>query len=79
MTSWKDLREQLQNECFRKSVAQVARELPIGRSTIYRLINGETSSPSLAIRDALERLTERSRLMRAWRPRESHLGHPSDT
>lgn len=61
-SGWDSLRRRFASVVFRKGlkgVQQVAAELPAGRATVYRLINGQTRSPSLAIRSAVERFVKK--------------------
>jgi len=49
-----------------RTVNQVANEIPADRATVYRLIDGTTKAPHLALREAVERYVSRMR-----RPDES--------
>ena len=59
--NWDALRRRFASLVFRKGlkgVQQVAAELPADRATVYRLINGRTKAPTLAVRAAVERIVK---------------------
>ena len=53
---WDALRVQLRRVVLRCGAARIAREIPAERSTVYRLIGGETHRPSRAVRAGIERI-----------------------
>lgn len=60
--NWDALRRRFASVVFRKGLKaaeQAALELPAGRATVYRIINGKTKTPSLAIREAVERFVKK--------------------
>ena len=62
MTSWKDLHERLWT-IFRKRekkdpAQQIADEIPVDRSHIYRLVSGKIKRPSRAVRAGVERFVK---------------------
>lgn len=58
---WKDLRQDLEHVVFIKGATNVAHMIPADRSTVYRLINGETQRPSRAMKACVEHMIERQR------------------
>ena len=56
MTSWKDLREDLRRVVFRDGIDKGASAIPADRVTVYRLVNGKTDFPTLAVRAGVERI-----------------------
>lgn len=56
---WEETRRRFRLVAFRKrgSIKRLAAELPASKSTVYRILNGETQ-PVLAIRVAVERIVE---------------------
>ncbi len=56
---WKDLRQELEHIVFTKGATNVAHMIPAGRKTVYRLINGETQTPSRAMKACVERMVDR--------------------
>lgn len=56
MTEWSETRRQLGRMVARMGVNAVAASIPADRSTVYRLIKGEVTKPSLAVKAAVERL-----------------------
>jgi len=61
MTSWNDLREDFQREVFSQGIAKIAEAIPADRSTVYRLLKGETERPSNAIKAGVERVVRERR------------------
>lgn len=60
--NWDALRRRFASVVFRrglKAAEQVAAELPADRATVYRLINGRTKTPTLAVRAAVERFVKK--------------------
>lgn len=53
---WHETRREFQRICAREGVQSMAARLPADRETVYRIIRGETKRPSLAIRDAIDRV-----------------------
>jgi DNA-binding phage protein len=60
---WTTMRERLREAVNMKGAAQVASEIPVGRSTLYRLIGGETS-PTLPTQECVERFLDDEDLRR---------------
>lgn len=58
------MREQLRKVVQSDGVAEVARSIPCGRTTLFRLLKGE-SVPSLPTQDCIERLID-DRSMRSF-------------
>lgn len=58
---WDELEEPFKALVFRDGVRQVAEKVPMDRATVYRIINGDTRRPSLAIQAGVERALERSK------------------
>jgi len=61
---WPDLREKLREVVKARGPHEVAREIPVGRSTLFRLLKGETIAPSLPTQDCIERLIDDEELRR---------------
>ncbi len=62
---WPEVREKLREIVKLRGTVEVAREIPVGRSTLFRLLNGETAAPSLPTQDCIERLVDDEELRRA--------------
>lgn len=62
---WPEVREKLREIVKMRGTAEVAREIPVGRSTLFRLLNGETAAPSLPTQDCIERLVDDEEMRRA--------------
>lgn len=71
MRSWDDLRDDLEHIAYQKGITNTAHMIPSCRKTVYRLINGETQTPSRAMRDCVERMVERQK--------SCHLTQPDNT
>lgn len=56
---WSELRDEFRAYAWPKRVSEVASDLPADRRTIYRLLKGETNSPTMALRSAIERMLSR--------------------
>lgn len=56
MTKWSELDAEFRRIAFRDGIQQTAEKIPSDRSTVYRLVNGETTRPSNAIRAGVERI-----------------------
>ena len=59
MKTWQDIRERFRSIVFRRGVNHVANAIPADRVTVFRLVNGTTERPSLAVRAGIERLIDR--------------------
>jgi len=59
---WSELREELERLVFARGVTNVSHLIPAGRSTVYRIINGDTQTPCRAIQSGVERLVREYRL-----------------
>jgi hypothetical protein len=59
MKSWDDLKPDFDRIVLRRGAAQVAGEIPADRVTVYRLLKGETTRPSNAIRAGVERIVNK--------------------
>lgn len=53
---WDDLRRDFETVVFRDGVTEVARRLSTHRTTVYRLVNGDTRRPSGPLRAAVEKV-----------------------
>lgn len=53
---WQTLRVKLRRIVLRLGATVVASEIPAERSTVYRLIDGDTRRPSRAVRAGIERI-----------------------
>lgn len=58
---WEDTRREFCRIAAKRGVGNIADEIPANRATAYRLIRGETNTPSRAIRAGIERIVERER------------------
>lgn len=58
MSNWDKVREQFRYLVARRGVQNVADAIPAGRDTVYRLIKGETTEPTRAVRAGIERLVD---------------------
>jgi hypothetical protein len=58
MSDWDKVREQFRYLVARRGVQNVADAIPAGRDTVYRLIKGETTEPTRAVRAGIERLVD---------------------
>lgn len=58
---WSELREEFARVAFEHGIINAARMIPMSRSSAYRVINGEISRPSQAIRANIERIVESER------------------
>lgn len=54
----KELLERLRAIVFRQGVDEVASKIPADRATLYRIINGHTRRPQLAVRARIVELVE---------------------
>lgn len=68
---WADLRQELEHVVFIKGATNVAHMIRANRATVYRLISGETQSPSGPMRACVELMVERQR--------SSQVRHPAST
>jgi len=53
-----DLRARLEQAVRMRGMNRTADEIPAARSTVHRLIRGDTVSPSLAVAEGVERVVE---------------------
>ena len=58
MTKWSELDAEFRRIAFRDGIDETAERIPSDRSTVYRLVNGETTRPSAAVRAGVERLIQ---------------------
>lgn len=56
MSDWQTTRERFIKIVFRRSVEEVAREIPAHKVTVYRLINNPAQRPHHATRHGIERI-----------------------
>ena len=61
MKAWADLRNEFELEVFRRGVTKMARAIPAGRTTVYRLLKGQVKRPTKAIRAGIERIVKEER------------------
>jgi len=55
---WQNLRQKFRRIAAREGVRRIASEVPASHTTIYRIISGDTSQPSRALRAAIERIVD---------------------
>ena len=53
---WSELREELVHAVNMRGVQDVANAIPANRTTVYRLIRGDTTKPHAAIQQGVERV-----------------------
>lgn len=53
---WPETRRAFRRIVAREGVDKVADAIPAGRDTVYRLIRGDTSNPTRAVRAGVERI-----------------------
>lgn len=58
MTSWSELKPKLHRACGKNGVQKVADAIPADRNTVYRLLRGQTTRPSKAIKAGIEKLVK---------------------
>jgi hypothetical protein len=58
LREWADLRERLRKVVHERGPYEVAAEIPIGKSTLFRLLNGQTEAPSLPSQACIERFVD---------------------
>jgi hypothetical protein len=58
MRDWRDTKTRFIALALRSGVRSVAGAIPANKDTVYRLISGKVSTPSLAVRRGIERLVE---------------------
>ena len=56
MTKWSDMTDDFRRIAFRDGIEKTADRIPATRMTVYRLIRGETTRPSNAIKAGVERI-----------------------
>lgn len=61
MTKWSELDDDFRRIAFRDGIQATAKRIPSDRSTVYRLVNGETTRPSAAVCAGVERIIENDR------------------
>lgn len=63
MRSWDDLQPALRKVValrrHEQTIDEVAAAIPMDRANLYRILSGEIKSPSLAVRDCVERFVEK--------------------
>lgn len=62
---WPEVREKLREIVRVRGPVEVAREIPVTRMTLFRLLKGETATPSLPTQDCIERLIDDEELRRS--------------
>ena len=55
---WDELRVAFSHVAFKRGIEKVADAIPADRSTVYRIVRGETQKPTRAVRAAMERVVE---------------------
>lgn len=55
---WPQTRREFRRIVAREGVEKVADAIPAGRDTVYRLIRGDTSHPTRAVRAGIERIVK---------------------
>jgi hypothetical protein len=55
---WTDTRAKFRRIAAQVGVRRIASEVPASHTTIYRIIRGDTSQPSHALRAAIERIVD---------------------
>lgn len=58
MRRWNELQEDFRSLVFERGVDKVAAEIPTHRATVYRLVNGDTKRPSMALCAGIERVLQ---------------------
>lgn len=58
MTSWNELNEPFRHIAFRDGIKKTADRIPADRMTVYRLVKGETTRPSNAVKAGVERIVQ---------------------
>tara|TARA_R110000782_G_scaffold253743_1_gene341949 strand:- start:29353 stop:29550 length:198 start_codon:yes stop_codon:yes gene_type:complete len=58
LTDWDDTRRNFRRIAAKEGVRKVAKEVPANHVTAYRIISGETTNPSQAIKQGIERVVE---------------------
>ncbi len=61
MTKWSDLEDDFRRVVFQGDVDKIAAQIPADRSTVYRLIKGETQNPSSATKAGVERIIDENK------------------
>ena len=56
--NWDELKPDFNRIVLRRGVRNVADDIPADETTIYRLLNGETTRPSRAVRAGVERIVD---------------------
>lgn len=56
--SWISLRQRFIQVVFRRSVDEVAQRIPAHRATVYRIIQNERHTPSLAVRAGIRKILD---------------------
>lgn len=59
---WQETRERLRELVEAKGPTVVASEIPCSRTTLFRLLRGDTSAPSLPTQECIERFVDDSEL-----------------
>lgn len=60
MRSWSQLQSEFRRVVLRRGmkVQEIADAIPAGRTTVYRLMSGDTKTPTRAVREGIERLVD---------------------
>jgi len=76
---WDDLRERLRHVVRMRGVDRVADEIPADRVTVFRLLNGSTKVPSLAVRAGIEQVVaSREQRESEWRKVRDRVAPATD-
>ena len=57
--SWDETRREFCRFAAKEGVRKVADQVPAGFKTIYRIISGETGTPTKAIKQSIERIVDK--------------------
>jgi len=55
---WEDTRAKFRRIAAQQGVRQIAKDVPASHTTIYRLISGDTTQPTHAVRAAIQRIIQ---------------------
>jgi len=59
---WPQTRERLRQIVEQQGATTVASEIPVGRTTLFRLLRGDTQAPSLPTQECIERFVDDAEL-----------------
>lgn len=56
--NWPETFRKFRHVVAREGVARIAEEIPADRETVYRMLRGDTGTPTRAVRAGIERVVE---------------------